>query len=705
MSDKIQPHHLARLAIVYIRQSSPGQVKNHPESYRVQKGLAKRAAGLGWPEEKIRVVQSDLGISASQPGKRDGFNDVLQWVQDKQVGIVLGQDASRLARNSLDWSLMTHWCALHGSLLGDQHQVLDPALPQDSLMLGIQGALAVHELHTIRQRMEQASRQKASRGELQKGVPRGYVVVDRRHLRKHPDRRVRAAIQRVFQKFETCSSVGQLLSWLWKKNYLLPKSARPGNGTGIQYKMVEANYRCLVDMLQNPKYAGVYVYPRYLKETTVLADGTVTKTTRRMRPDQWQVRLVDQHPAYITLAQYEANQEKIAMNAPRFTPTSRGAANRGRALLAGLIVCRRCHHKLRVRYRKCGGVTYYCQQDQRQRERGGSGCFIITADELERQLSEQILYAVGPAGVKAALVAGERMAAERATRRSLLSDELQELCYNADLARRRFDNVDPANRLVLDTLAAELEAALEAVSQQEARLARFDRDQLPRPTAAEQAALARLGSRLETVWYDPQSDGRLKQQIVRVLVKHVLADVDDATGESVLWVHWAGGHHTELRAKRRGRPGRKPSVDLVEVIDTIRKIADDEEISRSLNRCGVRTERGESWTKRRVQNYRARKNIAAYSAKLHRESGWLSQAQAATKLEISPMSLNRLIQRGVLNSEGTPGLPQLIQLAELSREEVITAVRHIKSHGNSPLPEDPKQLTLFPQTTCVKGAS
>ncbi len=156
---------------------------------------------------------------------------------------------------------------------------------------------------------------------------------------------------------------------------------------------------------------------------------------------------------------------------------------------------------------------------------------------------------------------------------------------------------------------------------------------------------------------------------------------------------------------RRGRPGRKPPIDLLQVIDTLRKIADDDEISRALNRCGVRTQRDESWTKRRVENYRARKNIAAYSAKLQRETGWLSQAQAATKLEISPMSLNRLIQRGILNSEGAPGLPQLIQLAELNREEVITAASHIKSHGNSPLPKDPKQLTLFPQTTCVKGAS
>jgi DNA invertase Pin-like site-specific DNA recombinase len=693
MSDKVQPHHQARLAIVYVRQSSPEQVKDHPESYRVQKRLVARAAELGWPKEKIRVVQSDLGVSASEPGKRDGFNDVLQLVQDKQVGMVLGQDASRLARNSLDWSLMTHWCALHGALLGDQHQVLDPALPQDSLVLGIQGVLAVHELHTIRERLETALREKASRGELQKGAPRGYVVVDRRHLRKHPDRRVQQAVSRVFRKFKTCASVGRLLAWLWEQGYQLPKPERRGDYS--KYQMVDANYTCLVHMLQNPKYAGVYVYPRVRRETIVLADGRVVRKSRPTRPDEWQVCLVDQHPAYITLAQYEANLEKIAMNAPRFAPESRGAANRGSALLPGLITCRRCHHKMRVRYRKGGGVTYYCQQDQRQRERGPAGCFIIHGDELERQLSEQILYAVGPAGVEAALLARDRLAADRATQRSVLSDELEHLRYEADLARRRFDNVDPANRLVLDTLAAELEVAMQAVTEQESRLARFDRDQPPRPTAEEQAGLQRLGKRLDEVWYDPAADGRLKQQIVRVLIEHVFADVDESSNESVLWLHWSGGHHTELRAARRGPRGRKPPFHLSPVIDTLRKVADDEEICRALNRCSVKTERGESWTTRRVARYRRKHGIASFNAKLKRDSGWLSQAEAATKLEISPMSLNRLIHRGIIHSEGDKRLPQVIQLSELSKREVTAAVQQIKSHGNAPLPKDPNQLTLF----------
>jgi DNA invertase Pin-like site-specific DNA recombinase len=693
MSEKIQPEHLRRLAIVYIRQSGPGQVKNHPESYRVQKGLVRRAGQFGWNAKRIRVIQGDLGTSASLPGTRNDFNELLQLVQDQQVGIVLGQDASRLARNSIDWSLLTHWCALHGALIGDQNQVLDPALPQDALVLGIQGALAVHELHTIRSRLADASREKASRGELQQGVPRGYVVVDGKHLRKHPDRRVQQAIERVFEKFTTSSSVSQLLAWLWEKDYKLPRPDVAGDG--LQFEMVEAGYSCLLDMLQNPKYAGIYVYPRYRYEKTVAADGTVQKKRRRTRPDEWEVRLEDHHPAYITLTEYAANQEKIAMNAQRFAPASRGAANRGAALLGGLIECRRCHHVMQVSYSSQGKVTYYCHRGQRQRERGEGGCIRFAGEELEHQLSEQILYAVGPAGVEAARLACERLAAERATRRSLLSDELAQLRYEADLARRRFDNVDPANRLVLDTLAAELEVALQAVADQESRLSRFDREEPARPTAEEAAELSRLGGRLEKVWYAAEADGRLKQQIVRVLLENVLADVDEATDEAVLWLHWSGGHHTELRAPRVRRRGRKNDIDVSSVVETLRKILDDEEISRSLNRAGIRTERGESWTASRVTRYRHRYGIASYEAGLRERNGWLTQSEAATKLEISPMSVNRLIQRGVINSEGVTNLPQVIEASELNRKVVKTAVQQIKSHGNSPLPENPKQQTLF----------
>jgi len=249
------------------------KVKNHPESYRIQKRLTERAGSLGWPEEKIKVIEGDQGTSASQPQTRDDFNTLLQMVRDRQVGIVFGFNVARLARNSLDWNWLTHWCAMHDTLIGDQHQVYDPAMSQDSLVLGIQGVLAVHQLNTIHEQLRAALDEKALRGELHHGVPRGYVVVEGMHLRKHPDRRGQQAIERLFKKFETTSSVSQLLSWLWEQKVQLPRSPVRGDGTKVEWG--EANYRCLLDVLKNPKYAGIYVHPRYQQETKVLPCGTV----------------------------------------------------------------------------------------------------------------------------------------------------------------------------------------------------------------------------------------------------------------------------------------------------------------------------------------------------------------------------------------------------------------------------------------------
>jgi DNA invertase Pin-like site-specific DNA recombinase len=692
MSDKIRPEHLQRLAIVYIRQSSPGQVRNNPESYRVQRGLVKRAEALGWPPQRIQVVEADQAESASLPGTRRGYEAVLQLVQEKEVGIVFGIDVSRLARNNLDWSLLTHWCAWHGVLLGDQAQVLDPALPQDSLVLGIQGVLAVHELHSIRQRLRAGLEEKAARGELYHGRPsRGFVVVEGKHLRKHPDRRVQRAVGRVFDKIKTSASVGQLLLWIWDNGYQLPRAV---SGDGMQVEWVEADYVRLLEMLKNPLYAGIYVYPRYKTESNVLPEGRPKKSVRRARPEEWKVVLENHHPAYLSVEEYQANQEKIAMNAQRFAVHSGGAPRKGASLLAGLIECRRCQHKLYVHYGQSGRVTYSCRKGRRQREGGARGCFHFAAEELERRLCEQILAALSPAGVAAAELAAQRLAAQREERRRQLVDVLEHLYYEADLARRRFDNVDPANRLVFDTLAVELEAALRAVAEQESKLAKFDRQEPPRPTAEERDKLQLLGRRLEDVWYHPQSDGASKKQIVRLLIEHVYADVDEEHEEAVLWVKWSGGHHTELRAPRRRRRVRA-RPDLPSIVGTLRKVCDDEAIARVLNRTGIGTESGANWTKRRLTLFRNRHSIAPFSPEEKASAGWLTQQEAATKLKISPMSLHRLIDRGILAAEGICGLPQVIQRQDLAKKEVRTAVNQIKSHGNSPLPKNPEQLSLF----------
>jgi len=701
MSHKLRPEHLQRLAGVYIRQSSPGQVKNNRESYRVQRGLAARAEELGWHADRIKFFEGDQGVSASTPMVRDDFDALLRMIQDQQVGIVFSVDIARLARNAIDVSMLIHWCAVYRTLIADQHQVYDPSTPEDSLVLGIQGVLAVSELHAIRKRLQAGLDEKASRGELHHGVPRGYVVVDGLHLRKHPNARVQQVIRRVLDKFESCSSVSGLLRWTWEQKIELPRSASSGDGMRIEW--VQPNYRGLIDMLRNPKYAGVYVHPRYQHQTRAPASGKV-QIRRLSQPDEWTTVLKDHHPAYITLAQHEANCQKITMNAQRFT-ASRGAANRGASLLAGLIQCRRCGHTMQVGYSSQGRVSYDCRNGRRQRDGGTVSCFRFAADELERQLTEQVLYAVSPAGVVAAELAAEQLASECASRRATLSDQLEQLRYEADLTRRRLDAVDPANRLVFGTLTEEWELNLRAVSEQESLLSAFDTNDPPRPTADEAASLEQLGSRLEQVWHDASTDGRLKQQVVRLLIDHVYADLDEASDEVVLWLKWTSGHHTELRSPRRrvrgrgvvgrGVVGRDHRIHIAAILETLRKIADDESISRALNRRGLTTESGQTWTGQRVAQCRRQSGIAKFSDHEKSSAGWLTQHEAATNLGISPMSLNRLICEGVVLSEGERGLPQVIRTSDLSSQEVQAMAKQIRTHKNAPLPTNPNQKTLF----------
>lgn len=694
MSDKIETEHRQRLALVYVRQSSPGQVRQNVESGRVQRGMARRARALGWRASQIRVVEGDQAESASLPQSRSSFGEMVELVRGGAVGIIFASEMSRLARNDVDWAVLVHYCQSVGTLLADEQDVFNPAAGEDRFILGIRGVLAVHECDRIRERMERAKKEKASRGELHPAVPPGYVCVERKHLRKHPDRRVQHAVAHVFAEFERCSSVRALARRLWETDAKLP--VVPHGKSPNEVEWVDAHSDRLLDMLQNIRYAGTYAYGCTKTVTTMGPDNRPCKKVRRVAREDWEVELPNNHPAYITLAQYEANQKKIAMNANEFAPRAVGAPQDGRALLVGLIDCRRCGHRMAVRYRSSGAVVYACRGGRRQREGGGPRCcFTFRANEFEARLVEQILYAVSPAGVAAAERAADRLAEQWQDRRRVLEDACAHERYLAGVAERRFKAVDPANELVFESVAAEYEVALERVREQEARRAAFEEETPVRPTAAQREALLHLGRDLERAWFHPKAEARLKKQLVRALIEHVYADVDEDSQEVVLWVQWAGGHHTELREPRGRRAPPRNEPDLKTILETLRKVADDEQLARILNRSSLRTPRGKTWSKRSLSQFRQRHEIAAFCRAEKEREGWLLQSEAAEQLEVSPMSVHRLIEQGVLPAERHRGLPSVVRRADLAQRAVRRAVSVIRSHGLSRLPDDPAQLRLF----------
>ena len=356
---KITAGHLARAACVYVRQSSPGQVRNNLESQHLQYGLQTHAKGLGW--RTVEVIDEDLGRSGGGSIERPGFQKLLAAVCDSRIGIVMSVDASRLARNGREWHTLLEFCAVVGCLLGDGSSNYDPALPDDRMLLGMKGTMSEMEGSVLRQRSNDARRQKAERGELFLNLPAGYVKVGRDAIAMDPDQRVRDAIQHVFHKFIEFRSIRQVFLWFRQEGIELPfRSISTGvHGWQVAWKLPA--YSTVHQILTNPIYAGAYGYGRKTRRT-IIEDGRkrVVHEVRR-DPEDWKVLIRDNHEGYIAWDDYERNLSLIAANEPAL----KGAVRNGGALLTGLLRCGHCTHKLQVVYSGNSRVGRYLCQGRR----------------------------------------------------------------------------------------------------------------------------------------------------------------------------------------------------------------------------------------------------------------------------------------------------------------------------------------------------
>ena len=439
---KIASDHLARDAVVYIRQSTPDQLRNNHESRRRQYGLADRARGLGWDEPQI--IDDDLGRSGGGT-LRPGFERLLLAVCEGRVGIVLSLEASRLARNGREWHTLLEFCALVGCLLGDEDGLYDPRLPNDRLLLGMKGTLSEMELSTLRQRSLEALRLKASRGELFLTVAVGYVKVGRDRIAKDPDERVREAIDLVFRKFAEFRSIRQVHLWLRQEDMLLPAVKISGEERRIAWK--PPVYGTVHKLLTNPVYAGAYAFGR--TESRVTVENGRKRVTRGFRRDRadWDVLISDHHEGYVCWDEFERNQRLIADNANCRGLMARGAVRRGDALLAGLLRCGHCGRRVHVHYSGTKGycVRYGCRGAHLNH--GTRPCIAFGGLRVDGAVGDAVLRLLRPLGVDAALAAIEMRESDQAETRRQVELALTQARYEADLAQRQYDAVDPDNRL------------------------------------------------------------------------------------------------------------------------------------------------------------------------------------------------------------------------------------------------------------------
>jgi DNA invertase Pin-like site-specific DNA recombinase len=686
---------ISRRALVYVRQSTGAQVLQNTESQRLQYALADQARAYGFRD--VVTIDEDLGRSASGWVDRPGFRSLVAQLCEGSVGAIFCLEASRLSRNGRDWHHLLELCGLVGARLIDPEGVYDPSHPNDRLLLGLKGSVSEFELTVLRRRLLEAAVAKARRGELRIAVPVGYKWSRETGLEMDPDQRIQTAIRTVFRLFSQLGSARQVLLRMRQDGLLFP---RPADGKRLDALVFSAPaYRNVIALLHNPFYAGAYVYGKSISKTRIV-EGEPRKSYGHERPSaEWTVLLREHHSGYIDWETFVQNQERLGRNA--FCKPSGGAKSSrgGRALLAGLLRCRRCGRMLQVAYTGRGlGLPRYCCK-QGNLTHGDSVCIRFGASRPDRAIAEQILLAVHPLAVEAACVAQQRVQDRQQERTAALQLEYEQAQYEVRLAARRYEAVDPDNRLVVRELEARWNAALSRLRDSEARIGVVQTVPSPAPTPQ---ALQSLALDLEAAWQSPSTSMRVKQQLVRLLIREIVVDIEESQNEIILLIHWHGGQHSEHRVQRP-RSGEHTRCAAPQVHQLVLQMASqwsDEHIAATLNRMGSRTGQGNPWTARRVQAYRLTAGIPGYQSAV-KDGRCLTLVEAAARVGVSSHALRKLIKDQVLPAtQVMPDAPWQILAADLQRPAVQEALRHRRlSPRSRPAAAQPSPVPLAPSET------
>ena len=676
-----------RTAVVYVRQSSMAQVFGNLESQRRQYDLARVAREYGF--RSVEVIDDDQGVTAGGTADRPGFQKLVAMVCAGSVGAVLSIEASRLARNGRDWHHLVELCGLVGTRVIDIEGVYDPSNPNDRMVLGFKGTMSEFELNTMRRRLTDAKMTKAIRGELRLTAPVGYVwLADGKRFEMDPNRRVQDAVRLVFTRFQELGTIHKVVRSMSLEGLTFPS---PVNGKDTRNLAWRAPcLRTMMQMLRNPFYAGVYAFGK-TRTRVKLVDGRARKT-REARPSSadWPVFIPNHHAAYITMEDFTRNRARVAQNHFSKKAGSPKSARGGRALLTGLVRCGRCGRMAQVAYtgklRSC--IRYICHGDKRSLPQVCLSLGGLRADPL---VAAQVLKVVQPLVVEAAVKAEQLAHVKQDAARRAIELELEQARYEARLAARRYEGVDPDNRLVADELEARWNAALVRVKDVERRLAAPMPGEGPLP---DREALLALAEDIDAVWNAADSDMSKKQRILRVLIREIVANVDIATQEIVLVIHWVGGAHSEHRVKKpvSGENSKQASPETVEIVRSMATRFDNEAIATTLNRMGILTGQGNTWTAVRVRHLRATHDIRAYES-ANKGGDWLTEVEAADRLGVTRYAMRKLRLDGVV-----PGYqvlrcaPWQIRVADLEAPTVQEAVKRLSegpcrapTENNNPL--------------------
>lgn len=672
---RVGAQHLARSAFVYVRQSTIHQVRNHLESQRRQYDLVGQVAELGWPRERIVVVDEDQGKSGASAGTRAGFGRLVAAVGRSEAGIVACLEMSRLARNNVDWHQLIYLCRWTDTLIADETGIYNPSLSTDRMVLGIRGQVGEIELDNSIHRMVEARWNKARRGELLITPPAGYEIDDQCLLAMTSDEAVASAIRLVFSKFEELGAARRVHVWWLEQGLTFPVRRMMQRKHPIVW--VTPTNTAIMTTLRHPIYAGAYVHGRtkMVREVDTEGDLQVHKRTRRVAREQWPVLIKDHHPAYITYDKFLQNLRRLDANRvmrPNEDESEQGPAREGRALLQGLARCGHCGRRMRVSY---GGETakrtlqYRCFAKRVQET--GKECQLLGATRIERAVVDAFLSVCESAGEEAALLVQEQSQQQGKDVERSWRLQVEKAEYEAQRAERQYDAVEPENRVVARELERRWNARLEELDIVRVK-AREARAQRPALTMEELAMARALGGDLKAVWDAPTTEARDRKRLLRSLIEEVQLRTEPK--RHLVRIVWKGGATTDRDIVRlRGGQLRATSEDTIELVRKLAVELDDAQIARTLNRQGRRSGLGRAFTGVAIHSLRQKNKIPGHSHRVAKDpcEGPFTAEQAAEQLGVAHQTVLTWVRDGMLAGEQpTPGAPWRIVLSEDTRRRL-----------------------------------
>ena len=643
---KVTASHLKRNAYLYVRQSTPRQVLQNTESTERQYALQRRAVTFGWLETQIIVIDSDLGQSGASAADREGFQRLVTEVGLGRAGMVLGLEVSRLARNSADWHRLLEICALTDTLILDEDGIYNPTCFNDRLLLGLKGTMSEAELHMIHARMRGGILNKAKRGELALYLPVGLVYDPDDRVLLDPDKQVQESLRLVFEYFRRLGSAFAVVQAFREQGLLFPRRRRRGpDHQEVVWKQL--SYSLLMRVLHNPRYAGAFVYGRTRSRKASQGMGRSTITTR-LPMEQWQIVLRGAHPGYITWEQFETNQARLQQNRPTaMFQNAKSPPREGSALLQGLALCGICGQRMHPRYHASGEhlIPYYvCPR--KDTEGGALRCQHIAGEALDKAVGQLLLTAVTPIALEVALAVQQEIQERLEETGRLRRIQLERAHYEASLARRRYMQVDPSNRLVADWLEADWNTKLRLVAEAQQE---YDRErETDRRLLDEQqrSRLFTLATDFQQLWKDPNTSAKDRKRIAHLLIEDVTLTKDK---EITAQVRFKGGLRQTLTVPLplNAWQRRRVEPNIIVEIDSLLDQHPPHEIADILNERGLRLTDGKVFEGDSVYLIARRHGLKSRHDRL-RAAGLLTITEVSQLLKISEREAWRRRKQGLL---------------------------------------------------------